>query len=395
MPWSTVALTDEERGDFRKLFSRRLAKVEAKTADAFAFRKVDAPPILMNASFYHLFGVDPELIPADYFESPEAMTTFQERTYYDQVREIEDDFVPCLVPWFGCVVVASAFGCRVQIPPRMDPTADPAWYPVRTPEDIRKLRLPDPEKDGLMPKVLAFQRYMKSHGVLPVGITDCQGPLTNANQLMGYDKLIYLMADHPTAAHELMEKIADATIAWVKKQKEVIGEPNDSCFTDQQVFTGRHAGVWFSDDDASLMSPQMYREFVVPYNGKVLKAFGGGCIHFCGNALHQADNLVATEGLVAFNNYNLYNIPPLREVKKKFAGRVVLFVCDFTPVDYPAYFQELAETLSPEGMVIDSQFSPVVGLLKGGQYNPVRREMKSERRAAFECLKSRTWHGSR
>jgi uroporphyrinogen-III decarboxylase len=387
MPWTNEPLKPDEREDFKKLFARRLAKVKARTDDVFAFRKTDATPFLMNSSFYHLFGIDREVIPDDYFETPEAMIRFQERTYYEQVKEIDDDFVPCLVPWFGCVVMASALGCKVQIPRRMDPTADPAFYPVRTPQDIHRMQMPEPEKDGLMPTVLRFQRVMKENSFLPVGITDCQSPLTTANQLMGYDGLIYLIADHPKAAHELMDNIAEATIAWVKAQKQVIGEPLTECFTDQQVYTGRHAGVWFSDDDASLMSPEMYRTFVVPYNSKILTAFGGGCIHFCGNALAQADNLVDTKGLRAFNNYNLFNLKPLAEVKRKFEGKVVLFVCDFTPIEYQEYFRELMATLPRGGMVIDSQYSPIVGLLRGGQYNAIQRDLKSGRKAAFDCLK--------
>ena len=387
MPWTNEPLKPEEREDFEKLFARRLAKVKARTDDVFAFRKTDATPFLVNSSFYHLFGVDREVIPDDYFETPEAMIGFQERTYYEQVKEIDDDFVPCLVPWFGCVVMASALGCKVQIPRRMDPTADPAFYPVRTPQDIHRMQMPDPQKDGLMPMVLRFQRTMKEKSFLPVGITDCQSPLTTANQLMGYDGLIYLIADHPKAAHELMDNIAEATIAWVKEQKQVIGEPLTECFTDQQVYTGRHAGVWFSDDDASLMSPGMYRTFVVPYNSKILTAFGGGCIHFCGNALAQADNLVDTKGLRAFNNYNLFNLKPLAEVKRKFEGKVVLFVCDFTPIEYQEYFRELMSTLPHGGMVIDSQYSPIVGLLRGGQYNAIQRDLKSGRKAAFDFLK--------
>jgi hypothetical protein len=391
MPWTTTPLTTAEREDFKSLFQTRLSKVEQKTADTFAFRKVDSPPLMVNSSFYHLFGIDPDLIALDYFDTPAAMTVFQERTYYEQVKSIGDDFVPCLVPWFGCVVLASAFGSRVGILPRMDPTADPNFYPIKTPEDVGKLRMPDPEKDGLMPRVLEFQAYMKSHSFLPVGITDCQGPLTTANQLMGYDSLIYLMTDHPAAAQELLDKITEAIIAWVKKQKEVIGEPLHHCFTDQQVFMGSHAGVWFSDDDAILMSPEMYRRFVMPCNSRILKAFGGGCIHLCGNALHQADNLANTEGLVAFNNYNLWNLRPLVEVKKKFDGRIVLFACDYTPIQYEGYFQEMASLISPCGLVIDSQYSPVVGLLRGGQYNPIHRDLVSGREAAFKLLNGLRW----
>jgi len=382
-------LTLSEREDFRKLFAARLAKVDAKTADVFAFREMKAPPFIVNSALYWVFGLDTETLPASYFDDPAAMTNFQEQTYYDQVKAIDDDFVPYLMPWFGTIVTASAFGCKVEYYPKADPAANPRHYPVQTADDVRRLEPIDPEQDGLMPKVLEFLRYMKASSFLPVGITDFQGPLTTANQLMGYDKLIYLMFDHPELMHRLMEIVTESLIRWVKKQKEVIGEPLNWCISDQQVYTGANAGVWFSDDDAVLMSPDTYREFVVPYNSRILTEFGGGCIHYCGNATHHADSFLATQGLKALNIYNLYNIPSVAKLQDKLDGRVVLFVCDFTPVDYEAYFDEMLATLRRRGVVICSQYSPVVGLLKGRRYDGVQRDLRSGRRAVFEYLRSR------
>lgn len=43
-------------------------------------------------------------------------------------------------------------------------------------------------------------------------------------------------------------------------------------------------GVWLADDDCTQLSEEMYREFVVPYNSRILKAFVGGTIHFYGSA---------------------------------------------------------------------------------------------------------------
>lgn len=249
--------------------------------------------------------------------------------------------------------------------------------------------MPDPDRDGLMPKVLKFLRYMQEHSFLPVGITDFQGPLTTANLLMGYDGLIYLMHDHPQTMHELMDKLTEALISWVKKQKAVVGEPLEECIGNQQVYLGRNAGIWFSDDDAVLMSPKAYKEFVVPYNSRILTAFGGGCLHYCGNATHQTENFLNTEGLLAINSYSLYNRKAVHELKAKIEGRIALFLCDFTPVEYARYFEEMLDGLSLRGLVVDSQFSPVLGLLKGGKYNAVRRDLRSGRRAVFECLRDR------
>ncbi len=382
-------LSEGERDDFHRRFDKRIGKVKLKTADVFAFRKADQPPFIVNSAFYWVFGLDPDTFPDDYFDDPAVMTNFQERIYYDQVREIDDDFVPYLMPWFGTVVAASAFGCQVEFPPKQDPAANPRHFPVKTPADIQRLRMPDPDRDGLMPKVLEFLRYMKAHSFLPVGITDFQGPLTTANLLMGYDGLIYLMHDHPEAMHELMDKLTEALIMWVKRQKAVIGEPRNECIGDQQVYLGKNAGIWFSDDDAVLMSPKAYREFVVPYNSRILKAFDGGCLHYCGNATHQADNFLNMEGLLAINNYGLYNVEAVHRLKAKIEGRIALFLCDFTPVEYEQYFRDVLDGISYRGLIVDSQYSPVTGLLKGGKYSIIRRDLSRGRRAVFECLRDR------
>ncbi len=317
------------------------------------------------------------------------MTSFQERSYYEQVRDVADDFVPYLVPWLGTAVVASAFGGRVEFLPRQDPATDPRSYPVATPEDVRRLRIPDPEMDGLMPRVLRLQRYMVENSFLPVGITDLQGPLTTANQLMGYDRLIYLMADEPLAAHELLEKITEALIRWVKAQKAVIGETLTECIGDQLVYTGSNAGVWLADDDAVIMSPKYYREFVVPYNSRLLREFGGGCLHFCGAACHQTDNFLATDGLRAINVYTLHNARAFRELKERLEGRIVLFACDYAPLEHRSYFRDLLDDLSLRGLAINLHYSPIVALLPGGRYEAVQRDMRSGRDAVYTYLHRR------
>ena len=384
----TTPLSPAEREDFRQLFQKRLQKVQEKTADVFAFRKVEQPPFIVNAAPYWAFGLDPETFPERYYDDPAVMTQFQERNYYEQVREVDDDFVPYLMPWFGTGVTASALGCQVDFLPKMDPAVNPGRYPVQGLEDVRRLQIPNFEKDGLMPRVLQFLHHMRANSFLPVGITDFQGPLTTANQLMGYDKLIYLMQDHAAAMHQLMDKVTETLIGWVKKQKEVIGEPLTECISDQQVYVGRHAGIWFSDDDAVLMSPGTYKEFVVPYNSRILKAFGGGCLHYCGNATHQAENFLETDGLLAINNYMLHDIQAFRKLKSKLEGRIVLFACDFTPVDYAGYFRELLDGLSFQGLVIDSQFTPAVALVPGGKYVQAARDPRLGRRKVFDYLRS-------
>ena len=382
-------LTPEEQADFKELFEKRQAKVDARMADVFALKETKAPPFMVNSAFYWVFGLDLDTLPANYYEDPAVMTNFQEQTYYEQIKNIDDDFVPYLMPWFGTVVAASAFGCKIEFPYKTDPAVNPRHYPVATHEDVERLEVIDPEKDGLMPTVLEFLHYMKENSFLPVGITDFQGPLTTANQLMGYDKLIYLMFDRPDLMHRLMDVVTESLILWVKKQKEVIGEPLDWCIGDQQVYLGANGGIWFSDDDAVLMSPETYREFVVPYNSRILKEFGGGAVHYCGNATHHADSFLEMEGLKALNIYNLFNIPSVAELQQKVGDKISLFVCDYTPVDFENYFDEMLSSLDYRGLFICSQYSPSVGLLKGGRYEAIQRDLYGGRQAVYDYLRQR------
>lgn len=387
MVTAAPTLTVQEQAALQRLYTQRVARIAPKMRAVFRHEPLDEPPLIVSSAFFWVAGLDPATLPPDYFTDPAAMTAFQERAYHDQLVSIDDDFVPYLMPWFGTGVVASAFGCGIEFPPGQDPAVNPEHYPVRSAEDVRKLRIPDPERDGLMPRVLKYQRYMKENSALPVGITDLQGPLTTANQLMGYDKLIYLMADDPSSAHELMDKVTETLVKWVRTQKETIGEPLMHCAGGHQIYYGENAGIWFSDDDCVVMSSDTYRRFVVPYNSRLLDAFGGGSLHFCGKATHQADNFLATRGLLAVNNYTLFNLEDFHRLKARLEGRIALFACDYTPANYARYFTQLLRGLSRRGLVVLSHYSPVLVLLEGGRYDTRRGARHDEPRETFSYLK--------
>jgi uroporphyrinogen decarboxylase len=373
------------RKKFKELFYKRRRKVKEKTKLVFSFEELQKPPFLVNSAFYHLFGLSKDIIPDHYYEDPSVMTSFQEKLMYNQLIDIDDDFVPYLVPWFGTGVLPSAFGAQIDFPAKEDPVLNPRHYVIRSNEEIKTLHVIDPEKDGLMPRVLKCLKYMKANSFLPVGITDCQGPLATANRLMGYEKFFYLMFDQPALVHRLMEVITESLIIWIKKQKEVIGEGLDECIGDQQIYTGDNIGIWISDDDAVLLSPKHYREFVVPYNTRILSKFNGGAIHYCGNANHQIDNFLNTGGLKALNVYALHDVKNLVELKKGIENRIVLIACDFTPIDYTEYYRDIIENLSLRGLIIDSQFSFIISLTKDGRYVIHERDA-SVKRSVFDFL---------
>ena len=63
-----------------------------------------------------------------------------------------------------------------------------------------------------------------------------------------------------------------------------------------------HRGrVMLRNDSAMNLSPDMYEEFIGPYDQQVLDAFGGGAMHFCGRCDHYIGLASRLKGLHAVN----------------------------------------------------------------------------------------------
>ena len=138
-----------------------------------------------------------------------------------------------------------------------------------------------------------------------------------------------------------MELCTETLIQWVKVQKQHAGAALESgAYPHGILIPPKFGGVWISDDDCTIISPQMYAEFVVPYNSRILKAFGGGTIHFCGNAEHQLENFLKIEGLTGINNFCMGNFKQISKMQELFRGKLALMVRDFSPLDFVAYYSE-------------------------------------------------------
>lgn len=367
----------------KKLYSGRVHESKSLITDTFRFQN-NSVPFIINTANYFSFGYGDQ-IPKAYYTSGESMyrrQIEQFRSHYDLVC---DDYVPYLMPWFGTGVMASGFGVDTVFNGRMDPTT--GGFVINSVDEIDTLAVPDPYTDGFMPDVLDRIDWFRSHSKLPVCITDCQGPLTTAVQVCGYENTFYWFYDHPEAMHKLMRIVTDSLIKWIEAQKKHTGEPGNHCFGNQGVYVPEGVGVWLSDDDAILMPPDLYREFVAPYNDQIFEAFGGGVLHFCGTASQQIENFKSMKYLKGINNFALGNLKELVELKNALSGKTVVIACDFTPIEYKDYYTELFETLGVEreGLVIQSLFLPTIGLTEG-RYEFIERDEKETVENLFRVL---------
>ncbi len=303
-------------------------------------KSADDIAIVANTPCYFGFGNNER--PKEYWEDPKVMVEFQEKAFEHHLSNIDDDTVPYFMPWFGTGVQASAFGSKIH--PATGKGDDPAVAGtiINSPADIAKLKTIDPYKDGLMPKVLSFIDYARENSDLPIGLTDMNSPFSTATQLCGYETFFYWMYEEPQAVKDLMHIITDSLIDWVKVQKQHAGEPLDSSSGLQGVWAPKGLGIWLSDDDLVTVGAEQYKEFIVPYYSRIFKEFGGGSLHFCGNGLHQSENILSIENIRVVNNSPMGDPVTFGKMASKIGcGKLAIQIQEIAPADIEEYYTDL------------------------------------------------------
>jgi hypothetical protein len=125
---------------------------------------------------------------------------------------------------------------------------------------------------------------------------DLQGPFDVAHLLWGPD-IFLAMYDCPDRVHALLDLVTRTYIIWLKHWKEALGEGNDLTAHWSLMMRG---GAMLRDDTAVMLRGAQYREFVQPYDQRVLDAFGG-CIHFCGRGDQFIEAMATSRNLYGIN----------------------------------------------------------------------------------------------
>ena len=216
------------------------------------------------------------------------------------------------VPWvmrlranYGVGNVARAFGCRPFVMPRETDTLPNV---VALSEDavraIPQRGVPDLDAGGLE-RIWRFGRdwaarragYPNIARYIRVEQPDFQGPLDNLELIMGSSPLFLAMYDEPELVHSLLDTITRTIEALMDRWLNLF--PENRAFANYFRHLERGA-IALRDDSAMNLSPDMYDEFAAPYDGRLLRRFGG-IVHFCGRGDHYISRLAALEGLRGVN----------------------------------------------------------------------------------------------
>jgi hypothetical protein len=298
-----------------------LKERQERWARAYRFEPVDRTPVLTpfhSRYFLAMYGVPAER----YWFDPETMLEVQCRWMAWVLNHVRTD-APPLAAWADQSHYGEAWGLGCEL--GFDPYN--TWiksHPVRDEADLTALAALD-IVDGVATRhelatiaalaslaeeyVLRFSDSVEIHPAARVRPGNgTNGLFTLATDLRGPD--IYLDTKlRPAFVHRLMEIVLAKVIqrlAWVRSS---YGFP----MTD----------AYLCDDAAVSLSPQAYREFVLPYNQRLKAHFGGKLtLHCCGPANHLVPIWADELGIDALWNYSYETDRAL--VAKHLGGRCVL-----------------------------------------------------------------------
>jgi hypothetical protein len=214
--------------------------------------------------------------------------------------------IMCVRCNYGTGIMSSLFGAEIFTMPRETGTLPTTRPFLESPSQVRELLdrgVPD-RRTGLGGKVFdTAERFLNVLGSRPnmgrhvhLYHPDCQGPMDICELLYGSGLFLALL-DEANLVHDLLDLITRTYIDFMRAWHE-LSPPREDGVTVHWSLMHRGA-VMLRDDSAMNLSPEMFDEFVRPYNQRLLEEFGGGAMHYCGRGDHFIESASGIDGLSA------------------------------------------------------------------------------------------------
>jgi len=128
---------------------------------------------------------------------------------------------------------------------------------------------------------------------MQISMPDLQGPMDTADQLWG-SEIFTAFYECPDLVEKLLDSIVETTIQIADIYRPLCCDRLDPNANTQHAYVipGR---LLIRNDSSIMLSPEIYNWFVRPRDARLLKHFGGGSIHFCGNGQHLVPEMLEIE----------------------------------------------------------------------------------------------------
>ena len=206
---------------------------------------------------------------------------------------------------YGTGILPTVFGAELFLMEERLNTL-PTSKPVKNQEIEQIIKKGIPELNtGLGSRVFEmgckFNEWMDNYPSIRKYVSifhpDLQGPMDVCELLYGSDLFTDLI-EKPLLIKQLLSLITETYTAFMRKWYQLV--PSHKGYSTH--WSMLHRGhIMLRDDSAMNLSPEMFEEFIKPYDQQLLSAFDGGAIHFCGRGDHFIEKASQMEKLYAIN----------------------------------------------------------------------------------------------
>ncbi|MHB0997968.1 MAG: uroporphyrinogen decarboxylase family protein [Armatimonadota bacterium] len=291
-----------------------------------SFKYFDRTPVMfcvVPRYFAPIFG----MTYGDLFSDVETQYYWQLQFMKYRMENIPEDIwgSPTVVvyPYFDNVVDPSAFGGEIGWSEHETPRAIPV---IKSVEAMDAYPMPE-LYSGLWGKQTEWWLRMKElaketnitfngePGNVDVSLL-CPGGLSPhmiAVDLVGED-FYWWMIEYPEACHRFLDRITKSIMR---------AEENF-----RSIDTRARGGYGLAEDSAQILSPKLFKEFIVPYSTALYDKFGstfksGRGMHMCGNSTHLHESIVNDMHVSSFDIFG-YLVPP-KVAAEKLGGMMYLW----------------------------------------------------------------------
>ena len=182
-------------------------------------------------------------------------------------------------------IEAEAFGAAVRFFPDEIPAV--TGQLVADEDDAQALQVPSLDQ-GRVPVCLEGVRLAKAQIQGKPLLAGRSGPFSLAGRLMDVTEIMYICYDEPETVHVVLEKATEFLIAYGKAMQEAGAD-----------------GIMMAEPLAGILSPDMAREFSVPYVKKIVEALQtedfAVIYHNCGNSVASMLEDIFSQGAAAYH----------------------------------------------------------------------------------------------
>ena len=207
---------------------------------------------------------------ANFSDLPPAELALDPKGIVDvQIRARESMGYDALFAYADPLYIPEAFGCRVRFL-ETGPLADPLPIKVTSMVDVDGLPLPDARREGRLPLILDVVKDLSEYGDgdLPV-LGLFEGPFTTTCRILEPELIMRMVYKNRAVLEALLDKV---TAFLLKFAEALVENGANAIFLPEPTAS------------ASMISPTMFRQFVLPRLKKLTQNLKVPCIlHICGD----------------------------------------------------------------------------------------------------------------